>query len=174
MAKKRYFKKKAVLKAISKYSRKKIGFCCDATFNENGPKVGENTVLNLNDIISINSSDFQIYGKEYALVKLRGVLIEATLDSHNSASYNHILSLQQANEPIDFYSMRNQANWMLLQRTGKSRMFVRINSEYEPTNLSNVFSNIIVAISNEGTIASGRSTRFSLKIILYLTFKTKL
>lgn len=172
--KKKFYYKKKVLKAIFRYSRKKIGYACAAVFGENGPRVDENTVLNLNDIISKNTSDFQIYGKEYALVKLRGVAIEAILDDHNSAAYNFLLSVQQANEPIDFYSMRNQANYMLLPKTGKARMYVRLNSEFEPTNLSNVFSNIIIAISNEGTIGSGRSTRFSLKITLYCTFKTKL
>ena len=82
MVKRRTFKKSiksAVTRAISKYQRRKMCYVCSLIWNDGAMTVdGQNQQsLSIGDILSGNTSEFQTLGKQYAQVKLRGILIES-------------------------------------------------------------------------------------------------
>ena len=170
MAKKKYFKKKAVLRAISKYHRRKLNFVTDVFIdNDNVTHIdGQQTnSLVIGETLVTNTGQFQTLGKDYAFVKLRGIAVEA-VPIEFSARYNSGLCLGQANDSIVFNSIRTQPNILLINPHGKSRAYFRINSEFTSTNSIELFNNVALLPFTQG---AGR-LRYTIKVTLYLTFKT--
>ena len=136
MAKKKYFRKKAVLKAITKYHRRKLNFVTDV-YVDNDNKVfidgQETNSLIIGEILSSNTGEFQVLGKQYAFVKLRGISIE-TVPYLFSGRYNAGLSLGQANDSLVFNNIRTQPNILLINNNDKSRIYCKISSEFTSTN----------------------------------------
>lgn len=108
MAKKRYFKKKAVLRAIGKYTRRKMSYVTTVYWNGSSQLYIDGqqaNVLTIGEILSGNTSEFQTLGKQYAMVKLRGISVEAVGHQYN-AGYNFGLCIGQANDSIQFNNLR--------------------------------------------------------------------
>ena len=100
MAKKtRRFKKKAVLKAISKYYRVTVNRVNTLVANQNQILLaGLEDAYDLSHILT-GTSTFQELGKQFALVKLRGVYIQINPSGAGVGTGMVCLALQQANEP---------------------------------------------------------------------------
>lgn len=173
MAKKtKTFRKKAVLKAIGKYARRKLNFVTDI-FYDNDNKLyidgQETNSLIIGEILTGNQSEFQILGKQYGFVKLRGIYIEAVAYSTGSR-FDTGICIGHANDSLVFNNIRTQPNIMLFDVHTKNKSYVKISSEFTSTNSIELFNNIAILPFTQGT----GQARFSLKITLYLTFKTNL
>lgn len=173
MAKKKYFKKKAVLRAISKYHRRKLNLVTDIYIDNDGNTFidGQQTnSLIIGEMLTGNTSEFQHLGKDYGFVKLRGVAVEAVPVEFSNARYSVGLCVGQANDSIQFGSIRTQPNILLINSQGKSRGYFKINSEFTSTNSIELFNNVALLPFSQG---AGR-IRYTIKVTLYLTFKTNL
>lgn len=174
MVKRRTFKKSvkaAVTKAIARYHRRKMCYVFSVSWSNGATNIdGEDkSSLSIGDVLTGNTSEFQSLGKEYAMVKLRGILVEAVPISY-SVGYNYGACLCQANDSIGFNNVKTQPNVMLLDTHGKNRMYVPIHGEFTSTNSIELFTNMKLvpfASSNAGAY-------FTFKITLYLTFKSNL
>lgn len=172
MAKKvRRFRKKAVLKAISRYTRRKMNYIMSVVWENNTLYIDgqQQNSFQIGDVLSGNTSEFQTLGKQYAMVKLRSIYIEAVNDSFSSG-YNFGICLGQANDSIVFDNIRTQPNVMLLSKQTKTKMYVPIIGEFTSTNSIQLFTNMKIAPFAQGN----PSARFTVRITLYLTFKANL
>ena len=172
MAKKyRRFKKKAVLKAISKYQRRKMNYILGVSWDNGVLSIDgqQHNTFSIGEILSGNTSEFQTLGKQYAMVKLRGILIEAVNNAITSG-YNYGLCLGQANDSIVYDNLRTQPNVMLLGQYVKTRMYVPISGEFTSTNSIQLFTNMVLIPFSQGN----SNARFVIRITLYLTFKSTL
>lgn len=170
MAKKKYFRKKAVLRAISKYHRRKLNFVTDIFYdNDNKTYIDgqETNSLVIGEVLVQNTGDFQTLGKQYAFVKLRGIYIEVVPVILNSR-YNIGLCVGQANDSLVFNNIRTQPNILLVSKNDKSKMYVKVDSEFTSTNSIELFNNLAILPFSQG---NGQA-RYSIKVTLYLTFKT--
>lgn len=172
MAKKtRKFAKKAVLRAIGKYQRRKMSYvmtvnCHNGVYTIDGEQQNS---FNVGTVLTGNTSEFQTIGKQYAMVKLRGILIEACPAKYTSG-YNIGLCLGQANDSVVFDNVKTQPNVMLLNIYGKSKMYVPISGEFSSTNAVDLFTNMkLIPFAS-----SDASLYFTVRITLYLTFKSNL
>lgn len=172
MAKKtRTFRKKAVLRAISKYQRRKLNYITDFYWNSDGNLFidGQQSAgFNITEVFTGNSNEFLSLGKQYGFVKLRGILIE--VDPVIVSGYDFAISIGNTNDSLVFGNLRTQPNVLLIDTHNKSRMYHKIDSQFIATNANELFNNIALFPFRQGTGAG----RFSLKITLYLTFKTAL
>ena len=99
MAKKRYFKKKAVLKAIGRYHRVTVSRIISLSANQNGIELaGNGEAYSLSQMLT-GTSPFQDLGKQFALVKLRGIYVEVSPCKMGDVEGMLCLALQQADEP---------------------------------------------------------------------------
>lgn len=165
--------RKAVLSAIAKYHRRKMNFVTDILWEANGKTFIDGEEVNsliIGQTLTGNISEFQTLGKQYAMVKLRGVLIEAVYNTSAGTIYDCGCCLGQTNDTINFGNLRNQPNILLFNQGGKNRMYVKVNSDFTSTNDIQLFNNVAILPFRQG---SG-TARYSLKITLYLTFKTNL
>lgn len=172
MAKKKmYFKKKAVLKAISKYTRRKLHYVFSVQWTDNTLYIDgqQQTSFKLFDAVQGNTAEYQNLGKQYAQVKLRGVNIEA-VNSTISGGYNFGLCLGQANDATTFDNVRTQPNIMLLSQYAKTRMYVPVSGSFTSTNDIQIFNNMKIIPFAQGT----PTARFTIRLTLYCTFKTNL
>lgn len=169
----KYYRKKAVLKAISKYHRRKLNYITDIFWDTQGKTFidGEETSsFIIGQVLTGNISEFQTLGKQYGFCKLRGVLIEAVYNSSAGTIYDCGLALAQTNDIAQFGNLRNQPNILLFNSNGKTKMYYKISSEFTSTNDIQLFNNVALMPFRQG---SG-TARYSLKITLYITFKTNL
>lgn len=172
-AKTKYYRKKAVLKAISKYHRRKLCYVTDINWDTQGNTFIDGQQTNsfiIGEALNGNTSEFQVLGKQYGFVKLRGILIEAVYNSSAGTIYTCGVCLGHTNDSIVFGNLRTQPNILLFNSMGKTKMYYKVSSEFTSTNDIQLFNNIALLPFRQG---SG-TARYSLKITLYLTFKTNL
>lgn len=168
--KKKYYTKKKVLKAISNYTRTKLNYVTDFYIDEqnnwfiDGQQSGS---LIIGEVLSGNTSEFQNLGKQYAFVKLRGVYMEV-VPIVRGGRYNTGICLGNTNDLTNFGNIRTQPNILLISWNTKSKMYKKISSEFTSTNDIQLFNNVALLPFSQGNGAA----RFSIKITLYLTFKT--
>lgn len=171
MAKKRYFKKKAVLTAIGRYQRRKLNYITDFYWNSDGNLFIDGQQrggFNIGEAFTGNSNEYLSLSKQFGFVKLRGILIE--VDPVIVSGYDFAISIGNTNDSLIFGNLRTQPNVLLIDTHNKSRMYHKINSQFIATNANELFNNFALFPFRQGTGAG----RFSLKITLYLTFKTNL
>lgn len=172
MVKRKYFKKSiksAVTKAIGRYHRTKMNYVMDIYFDGQGNVKydGDNNGFSIGDVLTGNTSEFQKLGKQYSMVKLRGILLE-TDSPGNPQGYNFTLGVVQSNDSPTYNNLITQPNVMIMPTTTTGRMYVPIGGQFTPTNDIQLFSNMkLLAVAN-GT----PNGRFTVKITLYLTFKS--
>lgn len=172
MAKKRrYFKKKAVLKAITNYHRTKLHYIFSIYWNSGTLTIDgtEQSAFSIRDAFQGNSNEYQNLNKQYAMVKLRGIGVEA-VGGYQTTGYNLGVCLGQANDSVVFDNVKTQPNVMLLCNNIKTRMYCRISSQFVPTNDNQLFDNVKLIPFGQGS----PSARFTIRVTLYLTFKTNL
>ena len=170
MAKRRYFKRKAVLKAIGKYQRRKLNYITDFYWNQENNLIIDGEQSNsfiIGQALLGNQNEFQSLGKQYGFVKLRGVLIEVCNSTVNGG-YDYGVCLGNTNDVIAFGNLRTQPNILLFDNNNKVKMYVKISSEFTSTNDIQLFNNVALLPFRQGTGAA----RWNVKITLYLTFKT--
>lgn len=174
MVKRRTFKKSvkaAVSRAISKYQRRKMSYVMTINMANGNYTIDgqQQNAFSIGEILSGNTSEFQTIGKQYAMVKLRGILIEAVPALYTSG-YNIGLCLGQANDSVVFNNVKTQPNVMLLNIYGKSKMYVPISGEFTSTNSIELFTNMkLIPFSSSDT-----NCYFTVRVTLYLTFKSNL
>ena len=99
MAKKKYYRKKAVLKAIGRYHRVTVSRIISLVGTTNGISLnGDGSAYALSQMLT-GTSPFQDLGKQFALVKLRGIYVEVSPCYMAEGSGMLCLALQQADEP---------------------------------------------------------------------------
>lgn len=171
--KKKYYTKKKVLKAIAKYQRRKLNYVTDVYYDADGKLFIDGEETNsfiVGSALTGNINEYQTLGKQFGFVRLRAILIEVNPD-YISAGYDYGICIGQTNDTIAFGNLRTQPNILLIDTKNKSRMYLKINSEFTSTNDIQLFNNVALLPFRQG---SGAATRYSLKITLYLTFKTSL
>lgn len=170
--KKKYYNKKKVLNAIAKYQRRKYNYVTDFYWNTEGNLLIDGEQTNsfiIGQALTGNVAEFQTLGKQYGFVKLRGILLEVT-NSTIAGGYDYGCCIGQTNDTINFGNLRNQPNILLFDNNNKSRLFVKISSEFTSTNDIQLFNNVALLPFRQGTGAA----RWNVKITMYLTFKTAL
>lgn len=168
--KKKYYKKK-VLSAIGKYSRRKLHYVFTVQWTNGTLLVDgeEKQSLTMFDAVQGNTAEYQTLGKQFAQVKLRGILIEAVSNSFGSG-FNVGLCLGQANDVSTFGNVRTQPNVMILGEYVKNKMYVPISGSFTSTNSIELFNNMKIIPFAEGN----PTCRFTVRLTLYCTFKTTL
>lgn len=165
------FRRKAVLSAISKYQRRKSCYVMSLNW-QNGSLTIDGQSMNaisFGDMIIGNTSEFQVLGRQYAMVKIRGISIEAVCNNYTQGT-NQAICMGQASDSIAFGNVRTQPNILLLSRFGKARAYFPISGEFTPTNSNQLFTNMVLI-----PMASTESTAtYTLKVTFYLSFKTVL
>lgn len=174
MVKRRTFKrsiKSAVSRAIGKYQRRKMNYVMNILWDNNTLYIDgqQQSSFQIGEILSGNTSEFQTLGKQYAMVKLRGILIEAVNDSYTEG-YNFGICLGQANDSIVFNNIRTQPNVMLLSKESKTKLYIPISGEFTSTNSIELFTNMKIAPFAQGN----PKARWTVRVTLYLTFKSNL
>lgn len=172
MAKKKYYKKKkAVLKAIAKYYRVTVSKVISLVASQNGVAIGGNAeAYSLSDLLT-GTSTFQELGKQFALVKLRGVYVECSPIHNANAQGGLCLALQQANEPNN-NGVFSQPNVMSVCDLQITRKYIKIDSTWEPTNALSTIGNLKLAYQAIKTFTSEKA--WTVLVKLYLTFKSSL
>lgn len=172
MAKKKtYYRKKAVLKAISRYTRRKINYITTITFGQNQMLIDGKAQLQLQDILSAGGSEYLTLGRQYALMKLRGIRIECFRSALGEGNASFILGILQANDNDSFDAVRCQPNVLMLDRNNQTKIYVKINGTYNATNATDDVGNIKLVPQYTGLVSSGLYV-FQIKITLYITFKS--
>lgn len=171
MAKKKtYFKKKSVLKAISKYYRVTVSKVIPLVASTNGVQINGDTSYNLSELLT-GTSTFQELGKQFALVKLRGVYIEVAPIHNGQAQGGICLALQQTNEPGNSNTF-SQPNVMSVSDLQITRKYVKIGGTWEPTNALSTIANLKLAFQAIRTFTGEKA--WTILIKLYLTFKSSM
>lgn len=175
MVKRRTFKKSiktTVNRVMSKYQRRILNYVTDVYYDNDGKLFidGEETnAFIIGQALLGNINEFQTLGKQYAFVKLRGILIEVNPDQI-SVGYDYGICIGNANDTIAFGNLRTQPNILLIDTKNKCKKYLTVNSEFTSTNSIQLFNNISLLPFRQGT---NNAARYSLKITLYLTFKTQ-
>lgn len=171
MAKKtRRFRKKAVLKAISKYYRVTVNRII-TLYGQADDKIvlaGLEEAYDLSHILT-GTSTFQELGKQFALVKLRGVYIEVNPCATPYGGGMLCLALQQANEP-NGTGVWSQPNVIPVSEVQNTRKYIKIDSSWEPTNALTTIANLKLAYQRIQNFNVSKSWNILIK--LYLTFKS--
>lgn len=170
--KRKYYSKKKVLKAIGKYQRRKLNYITDVYYDTDSKLFIDGEETNsfvIGQALLGNINEFQTLGKQYAFVRLRGILIEVNPD-YITSGYDYGICIGNANDTIAFGNLRTQPNILLIDTKNKSRKYLKVSSEFTSTNSIQLFNNISLLPFRQG---SGAASRYSLKITLYLTFKTQ-
>ena len=172
MVKRRTFKrsvKTAVKKAISKYYRVTVNRIITLTTTAQNEVLlaGIQEAYDLSHMLT-GTSTFQELGKQFALVKLRGIYVEAC-PCHMSSGYGMVcLALQQANEANNT-GVWSQPNVIALSEQQITKKYIPIDSSWEPTNALSTIANLKLAyqvIQNFNAVKN-----YQILIKLYLTFK---
>lgn len=169
--KKRYYKKKAVLKAIARYYRVTVSKVISLVASTNGIALAGNPeAYSLSDLLT-GTSTFQELGKQFALVKLRGVYIEVAPIHNGQAQGGLCLALQQANEPNN-NGVFSQPNVMSVSDLQITRKYIRIGDDWEPTNALSTIANLKLAYQAIRNFTGEKA--WTILVKLYLTFKSSL
>lgn len=173
MAKYRKKIKTKVTKAIEKYHRVKISKCVNVYLNSSGFTInGSASAYALDGVITDNSSAYQTMGKDYTMVKLRGVLLECS-PWHVTGQGSFVLACMQSLEANN-YGVGSQPNCMVCSGHQVTRKYIKIDGPYESTSVFNTLSNLKVGYQVIGSANSETHFYFLLKITLYLTFKSNM
>lgn len=172
MAKKKYFKKKAVLKAIGKYYRVTISKVISLVTAQNGAVAlaGDSAGYNLSQLTT-GTSTFQELGKQFSLVKVRGVYIECVPGSMVLGTGMLCLALQQADEENN-NGVFSQPNVFTVSEQQNTKKYIKIGSTWMPTNSLNTLANLKLAYQIIQNFNVNKN--WSILIKLYLTFKSSL
>lgn len=171
MAKKRYFKKKAVLKAIGRYHRVTVSRIISLEGNTNGIALNGNPEAYSLSTMLTGTSPFQDLGKQFALVKLRGIYVEVSPCDMLSGNGMVCLALQQADEPNN-NGVYGQPNVIPVSQVQNTRRYFKLGTSWEATNALNAIGNIKLAFQALQTFNTRKSWNILIK--LYLTFKSNL
>lgn len=172
MAKKKtYYKKKAVLKAIGKYHRITVSRIITLEGSTNGIALAGNpSAYSLSSMLT-GTSPFQELGKQFALVKLRGILVEVCPCGTNATGGMICLAIQQADEPNN-NGVYGQPNVIPVSTQQITRRYIKIGTSWEATNALNAIGNIKLAFQALQNFTG--NTNWNILIKLYLTFKSNL
>lgn len=171
MAKKKYYKKKAVLKAIAKYYRVTVSKVITLEVTQNGVSLnGNSSAYPLSEIFT-GTSTFQELGKQFTFVKIRGVYIEVAPIHNANAQGGICLAVEQANEANN-NTVWSQPNVMLASDLQITRKYIPIRGTWEPTNAQSTLANLKLAYQVVKTFNSEKA--WSILIKTYLTFKTSI
>lgn len=172
MAKKRYFKKKQVLKAIGRYHRVTVSRIISLECTSNGVALAGNPSAYELSTMLTGTSPFQDLGKQFALVKLRGIYVEVSPCAHTTTGGMICLALQQANEPNN-NGVYGQPNVIPVSEVQNTKRYFKLGTAWEATNALNTIGNIKLAYQVLQTFDSGQKN-WNILIKLYLTFKSNL
>lgn len=171
MAKKRYFKKKAVLKAIGRYHRITVSRIISLYGTTNGVALaGDGAAYSLSQMLT-GTSPFQDLGKQFALVKLRGIAVEVCPGYQGGGGGMICLALQQADEPNN-NGVYGQPNVIPVSSVQNTRKYFKLGTSWEATNALNAIGNIKLAFQVIQNFEVQK--HWNILIKLYLTFKSNL
>lgn len=173
MAKKRYFKKKAVLKAIGRYHRVTVSRIITLEANTNGVSLAGNPGAYSLSTMLTGTSPFQDLGKQFALVKLRGIYVEVSPCNMPPAEGMICLALQQADEPNN-NGVYGQPNVIPVSQVQNTKRYFKLGTSWEATNALNAIGNIKLAFQALQTFNGNLGKSWNILIKLYLTFKSNL
>ena len=148
MVKRRTFKKSlktAVKKAISRYYRVTVNrpITLTTTAQNEVLLAGLQEAYDLSHILT-GTSTFQELGKQFALVKLRGVYVQVN-PCHMGSAYGMVsLALQQANEANNT-GVWSQPNLISCSEQEITKRYIPIDSSWEPTNALSTIANLKLA-----------------------------
>lgn len=171
MAKKRYFKKKAVLKAIGRYHRVTVSRIISLEGTTNGIALNGNPEAYSLSTMLTGTSPFQDLGKQFALVKLRGIYVEVSPCYMASGTGMVCLALQQADEPNN-NAVYGQPNVIPVSEVQNTKKYFKLGTSWEATNALNAIGNIKLAFQAIQTFTAHKDWNILIK--LYLTFKSNL
>lgn len=165
--------KTTVSRAIEKYHRVKISKCVNVYLNSSGFTInGAATPYALDGVVTDNNSAYQTMGKDYTMVKLRGVLLECS-PWCNEGQGSFVLALMQSLEANNA-GVGSQPNSLVCSAQQVTRKYIKIGGPYESTSVFNTLSNLKVGYQVIGSANSTTHFYFVLKITLYLTFKSNM
>lgn len=163
---------RAVKKAIARYYRVTCGRCIQLVGSPNGVALaGAAEGYVLNQMVT-GTSTFQELGKQFSLVKLRGVYIEAVPCSSSIGTGMICLALQQADEENNNGTVYSQPNVMSVSEQQITKKYIPVNSEWQPTNALTTLGNLKLAYQVIQAFAVQKNWYILIK--LYLTFKNSL
>lgn len=175
MVKRRTFKrsvKAAVNKVMSMYQRRKINYVFDLYWdNQNNLYIDgqQSNSFIVGQALLGNQNEFLSLGKQYGFVKLRGILIEVNPDFVTSG-FDYGICLGNTNDVASFQNLKTQPNVLLIDTKQKSKMYVKVSSQFTSTNSIELFNNVALLPFRQNL--GNDSVRMSVKVTLYLTFKT--
>lgn len=172
MAKKKtYYRKKAVLKAIGRYHRVTVSRIISLIGTTNGVVLnGDGGAYSLSQMLT-GTSPFQDLGKQFALVKLRGIYVEVCPCHMSEGAGMLCLALQQADEPNN-NGVYGQPNVIPVSEVQNTKRFFKLGNSWEATNALNAIGNIKLAFQVLQNFSVGKDWNILIK--LYLTFKSNL
>lgn len=174
MVKRRNFKKTvkaAVSKAIARYYKVTVNRINTLVSNSQNQLLlaGLEQAYDLGHILT-GTSTFQELGKQFALVKLRGVYVEVCpCTMQENVVGMCCLALQQAEEPNNT-GVWSQPNVIPVCDHEITKKYIPINSGWEPTNALQTISNLKLAYQILQNFTGLKSWNILIK--LYLTFKS--
>lgn len=165
--------KTKVTKAIEKYHRVKVSKCVNVYLNSSGFTInGSAQPYALDGVVTDSSGAYQTLGKDYTMVKLRGVLLECS-PWCNEGQGSFVLALMQSLEANNA-GVGSQPNCLVCSAQQVTRKYVKIDGPYESTSVFNTLSNLKIGYQVIGSANSTTHFYFLLKITLYLTFKSNM
>ena len=138
MAKKKYFKKKVVARAIERYHRVTVSRIVTLECNTNGIALAGNPSAYSLSTMLTGTSPFQELGKQFALVKLRGIYVEVCPCQHAFTEGMVCLALQQADEPNN-NGVYGQPNVIPVSEVQNTRRYFKLGTSWEATNALKYF-----------------------------------
>lgn len=163
---------KAVKRAIERYHRVTVSriITCQATTN--GVSLsGDSAAYSLSQMLT-GTSPFQELGKQFALVKLRGIYVEVCPCMMNKDTTGMIcFALQQADEPNN-NGVYGQPNIIPVSEVQNTKRYFKLGTSWEATNALNAIGNIKLAFQVLQNFNGVKNWNILIK--LYLTFKSNL
>lgn len=174
MVKKTYRRnaKKAVSRAIERYHRVTVSRILSLECVENGIALAGNPgAYSLSQMLT-GTSPFQDLGKQFALVKLRGIYVEVCPCTMKTDATGMVcLALQQADEPNN-QGVYGQPNVIPVSQVQNTKRYFKLGTSWEATNALNAIGNIKLAF--QALQAFNGPKFWNILIKLYLTFKSNL
>lgn len=161
---------KAVKKAIGRYYRVTVNRLITLVGQADGKLLlaGLEEAYDLGHILTGSSSYMQL-GKQFALVKLRGIYLECVPASSGSGAGMCCLAIQQADEPNN-QGVWTQPNVMPVCEHQITKKYIPINSGWEPTNALQTISSVKLAYQILQNFSISKNWNILVK--LYFTFKS--
>lgn len=173
MVKKTYRRntKKAVSRAIERYHRVTVSRIVSLVGSANGVALsGDGAAYSLSQMLT-GTSPFQDLGKQFALVKLRGIYVEVSPCQMDSGKGMICLALQQADEQNN-NGVYGQPNVIPVSQVQNTKRYFKLGTSWEATNALNAIGNIKLAYQVLQAFESIKCWNILIK--LYLTFKSNL